>query len=239
MKNSLFVLVSFLFIISCRPSATTTSIPNGFGSIVGVSSYNSFYQLNKTIVLDSQMIYLGLDTGTLNVNNYITSTLCDKYGTFGFYNLDTTLSAPYIIFTDPMIESSSSFKAPYLGSLVINHPYNNNGNIYTLTASIDPTKNGLNITVLDINKNPISNAQVFLYTSNSVAMKDTLFAGNGALNQIKTDSLGKCLVVKLPASNFYVNAILRIDSVTNIQSFNNNSILVPSKGFVNDTLILK
>jgi hypothetical protein len=229
-----------LYILSCskKNQSQNTPVPPSPLIFTGVASYISYYYNPKpdTIKMDSQLVYIARDTGTFNVNSYIYSTKTDKSGNFTFDGLDPSFS--YIIFSHPMIVSSSEFTAPYIGKTTISSPYDTVNN-YTVLAAIDSTKyNGINITTQDIYGGRIGKALVIIYKSKVIAQADTIFSGNGSLYQLTTDSLGKGLAAGLPSGPVYLNALLKIDSITSVRLLV-DSLNLNTAGFLLAPLTLK
>jgi hypothetical protein len=230
---------SLLLEQSCSKQGQAQNIPAITSTVFsGIANYHSYYYNPKDtmIKMDSQLVYITPYTTSFNPSVYITSVKTDKSGNFSFYDLNPTLQ--YIIFTHGPIASSSSFAAPYLGTVDTKLPYDT-GTTYTVSAYLDSTKtNGISISTQDIYGGRISGALVILYSSRVIAMADTVFSGAGALLKFTTDSLGKAVATGLPAGTIFVNALLQIDSNTRVREIG-NSTNVNSKGFQLMTLTLQ
>jgi hypothetical protein len=186
--------------------------------------------------MDTQMIYIALDTGIFNANNYLFSTKTDKSGNFSFYGLNPDSS--YIIFSRPSIASSPSFVAPYLGMTTVHSPFTSSTNFNVVAGLDSPKVNGINIFTQDANQARIGKALVILYTSAVIANADSIMSGSGSLFHLNTDSIGKALVVGLPTGTLYANASVTIDSATSFRTIA-NPVVLGKTGFISLFLTLK
>jgi len=104
-----------------------------------------------------------------------------------------------------------------------------------LNRKITNYRNGFTLVVMDSLGGFVPNASVYLYNSQVLAASNS---PSGVFESFPTDNLGKKTRYDLPAGDYYIN-VSKVLSDTIVYHSLVNKLVLPSSGFINDTIIVK
>lgn len=209
-------------------------------NIHGVAFYSDYYSGN-TLPLSNQTVYIKPMNGAT-----LLAEQTDSLGNFYFTGLDK--KQQYIVYTNPIIVTDSSFSAPYYGVSNAIAPNNTAGD--SIIATISSTSGlantgiiyeGIRLKTADAAGGEIGGAGIFLYHSQTLFKTDTVAPfGTGAFTAIKTDANGNAMVFWPDQGNSGTLYVRAYYALSNGRILKDSIITTLSKGsFVTGTLHLQ
>ena len=172
-----------------------------------------------------------------SLSNYIYSVYTDSNGYFLFQNLG---SATYIVYANDSLNGVYYYGSDSVVTLSSN----------ALQLNLYPTgfwsngkgQNGIifsTYTRTQTDSVPIAGAKIYIYNSRYVAVADSFYTGNGAIDSVVSNANGKVLKPQLPASpdSLFIKAIYTSNGLVYTSSLN-GPFALSTVGYINDSIPL-